>query len=78
VAGLDPQQLAAWKDFWRKRYHQPQDNFEPDRDWAPFAELTRFNFLLGVSIAQEPSRPTWNADSWFRRFPEPKRVGEPG
>ena len=78
VAGLDAQQLAAWKDFWRKRYHQPQDNFEPDRDWAPFAELTRFNFLLGVSIAQEPSRPTWNAGSWFRRFPEPKPAGEPG
>ena len=78
VGGLNAEQLAFFKDFWRKRYHQPQDNFEPDRDWAPFAELTRFNFLLGVSIAQEPSRPTWNADSWFRRFPEPKRVGEPG
>jgi len=77
VAGLDPQQLAAWKDFWRRRYHQPQDNFEPDRDWGPFAELTRFNFLLGVSVAQAPSRPAWNANSWFRRFPEPKRAGEP-
>ena len=78
VAGLDPQQLAAYRDFWRKRYHQPQDNFEPDRDWEPLAQLTRFNFLLGVSVAQAPSRPTWNAGSWFRRFPEPKRAGEPG
>ena len=77
VAGLDPQQLAAYRDFWRKRYHQPQDNFEPDRDWEPLAQLTRFNFLLGVSVAQAPSRPTWNAGSWFLRFPEPKRAGEP-
>ena len=77
VAGLDPQQLAAYRDFWRKRYHQPQDNFEPDCDWEPLAQLTRFNFLLGVSVAQAPSRPTWNAGSWFRRFPEPKRAGEP-
>ncbi|HVP59419.1 MAG TPA: M20/M25/M40 family metallo-hydrolase [Myxococcaceae bacterium] len=77
VAGLTPDQRAAEKDFWRKRYHQPQDGFEPDRDWGPFAQLTRFNFLLGVSIAQAPARPTWNANSWFRRFPEPKRAGEP-
>jgi hypothetical protein len=77
VAGLSPEQLAAYRDFWRKRYHQPQDNFEPDRDWGPFAQLTRFNFLLGVSVAEAPTRPSWNASSWFRRFPEPKRAGEP-
>ncbi len=77
VAGLDPEQLAAERAFWRKRYHQPQDEFEPDRDWRPFAQLTRFNFLLGVSIAQAAARPTWNANSWFRRFPEPKQAGEP-
>ena len=77
VAGLSPEQLAAYKDFWRRRYHQPQDNFEPDRDWGPFVQLTRFNFLLGVSVAQSPTRPSWNANSWFRRFPERKRDGEP-
>jgi hypothetical protein len=77
VAGLDQKELAAYRDFWRKRYHQPQDNYEPDRDWGPLAQLTRFNFLLGVSVVQAPSRPTWNAGSWFRRFPEPKRAGEP-
>jgi Zn-dependent M28 family amino/carboxypeptidase len=72
LAGLTPEQKKAWSEFWAKRYHQPQDEFEPDRDWKPFADLTRFNFLLGVSVAQRPARPTWNADSWFRRFPEPK------
>jgi hypothetical protein len=77
VAGLTPEQLAFFKDFWRKRYHQPQDNFEPDRDWGPFAQLTRFNFLLGVSIADTLARPAWNQGSWFLRFPEPKRAGEP-
>jgi len=56
MGGLTPEQVAAERDFWRKRYHQPQDNFEPDRDWEPFAQLTRFNFLLGVSIAQAPAR----------------------
>ena len=72
VAGLTPEQKKAWTAFWAARYHQPQDEFEPDRDWKPFADLTRFNFLLGLSVAQAPKRPTWNADSWFRRFPEPK------
>jgi hypothetical protein len=77
LAGLTPEQVTAERAFWRKRYHQPQDNFEPDRDWEPFAQLTRFNFLLGVSIAQAPARPAWNANSWFRRFPEPARDGQP-
>jgi hypothetical protein len=75
--GLTPAQVAAEQKFWRGRYHQPQDGYEPDRDWEPFAQLTRFNFLLGVSIAQAPARPTWNPNSWFRRFPEPPRAGEP-
>jgi len=77
LAGLTPEQVAAEKEFWRKRYHQPQDEYEPDRDWEPLAQMTRFNFLLGVSIVNDPTRPTWNPDSWFRRFPEPKRAGEP-
>ena len=77
MAGLTPEQVTAERAFWRGRYHQPQDNFEPDRDWEPFAQLTRFNFLVGVSIAQAPARPAWNANSWFKRFPEPARDGQP-
>ncbi|HTS80413.1 MAG TPA: M20/M25/M40 family metallo-hydrolase [Myxococcaceae bacterium] len=77
VAGLTPEQVAAEREFWRKRYHEPQDGYEPGRDWEPFAQLTRFNFLLGISIAEGSARPAWNANSWFRRFPEPRREGEP-
>jgi Zn-dependent M28 family amino/carboxypeptidase len=76
-AGLTPEQVRADLEFWRKRYHQPQDEYEPGRDWEPFAQLTRFNFLLGVAIADDAARPAWNANSWFRRFPEPHREGEP-
>jgi hypothetical protein len=77
LAGLTPEQVTAEREFWRKRYHQPQDEFEAGRDWEPFAQMTRFNFLLGVSIAEAAARPTWNPNSWFRRFPEPRREGEP-
>jgi len=77
MAGLTPEQQKAEKEWWRKRYHQPQDEYEPQRDWGPFAQLTRFSFLLGVSIAERPDRPSWNAGSWFRRFPEPPHPGEP-
>ena len=34
LVGLTPEQVAAEKEFWRKRYHQPQDEYEPDRDWS--------------------------------------------
>jgi len=77
TAGLTPEQASAEKAWWRTRYHQPQDEYEPGRDWGPFAELTRFNFLLGASIAERPERPAWNPGSWFRRFPEPSHPGEP-
>ncbi len=75
-AGLTAEQVAAERAFWARRYHQPQDGYEADRDWEPFAQLTRFNFLLGVSVAQAQTRPTWNAGSWFLHFPEPPVQGE--
>ncbi len=68
--GMSDDEKKATEEFWKGRYHQPQDEYEPDRDWRPFAEMVRYDFLLGVSIAQRADRPTWNPSSVFRRFPE--------
>jgi Zn-dependent M28 family amino/carboxypeptidase len=68
--GMSKEEKERTDAFWQGRYHQPQDEYEPQRDWRPFAQTTRFNFLLGLSIAQRAERPTWNANSFFRRFPE--------
>ena len=68
--GISAAQKASTEAFWKGRYHQPQDEYEPNRDWRPFAESTRYDFLLGLSIAGRAERPTWNASSVFRRFPE--------
>ena len=68
--GLSKEEKTALEAFWKGRYHQPQDEYEPNRDWRPFADYTRFSFLLGLSIAQRKDRPAWNPQSLFRRFPE--------
>ncbi len=68
--GMSKEEKERTEAFWNSRYHQPQDEYEPTRDWRPFAEMTRYDFLLGLSIAQRADRPTWNAGSMFRRFPE--------
>jgi hypothetical protein len=68
--GMSDAQKKSTAEFWKGRYHQPQDEYEPNRDWRPFAEMVRYDFLLGLSIAQRADRPTWNANSVFRRFPE--------
>jgi hypothetical protein len=71
--GMSKEEKERTEAFWNSRYHQPQDEYEPNRDWRPFAEMTRYDFLLGLSIAQRADRPTWNANSMFRRFPEKER-----
>jgi Zn-dependent M28 family amino/carboxypeptidase len=72
--GMSKEEKEATEAFWKGRYHQPQDEYEASRDWRPFAEYTKFSFLLGLSIAQRADRPTWNANSFFRRFAEKERA----
>jgi hypothetical protein len=57
-----------FNDWYEERYHGPAD----DANQAVNIEgAAQFNAILGklaVRVADAPQRPTWKADSFFRRF----------
>ena len=65
--GASDQERAAAIEFRRQRYHRPADAWEPTRDYGPAATLARFQFLLGLSVAERPDRVRLRSDSFFLR-----------
>jgi Zn-dependent M28 family amino/carboxypeptidase len=52
----------------RDRYHQPSDDVTQPVDLEAAARFNRVIMTLLQRVADDPARPTWNADSFFRRF----------
>jgi hypothetical protein len=44
------------------------DEWEPERDYQPLADFARFQFLVGLSVAQRADRPAWKQGDYFQRF----------
>ena len=54
---------------WRtERYHAPSDDLSQPVDFKAAADFNRFYLAVVESVANRPTRPRWNADSFFRRF----------
>ena len=54
---------------WRKlRYHSTQDNLAQPVDLAAAAQFQQFVLTLTEQVANDPSRPQWKPESFFRRF----------
>ncbi len=66
-ASGDSRRNRATGEAWsHKHYHQPSDEWrdgEDRADWA--AKEVRLYFLMGLSIARDPQRPTWNPGDIF-------------
>ena len=56
------------KAFFRDRYHAPADDADQPMDRAAAAQFTDLLGRLMVKVADDPQRPRWNTDSFFRRF----------
>ena len=56
---------AQWT---RERYHQPGDDLQQPVDLDAAVTFTRFVTALAAEVANNPARPQWKADSFFRRF----------
>jgi hypothetical protein len=57
---------ALFEAWFREHYHQPSDEWrdgELDARWL--AKEARFCFLVGLSIARDPARPSWNPGDPF-------------
>lgn len=56
------------KDWVRDRYHKPSDDLSQPVDTAAAALFDRVILKLVEHVADDPARPHWNQDSFFRRF----------
>jgi Zn-dependent M28 family amino/carboxypeptidase len=56
------------RDWVRERYHKPSDDLNQPVDTAAAAHFNRVIAGLLQRVADDPSRPRWNSDSFFKRF----------
>jgi hypothetical protein len=68
--GFDPgsPEEKIFKDWLTQRYHAPSDDANQPVDLAAAAGFEEVMRGLTVQIANDPERPQWNKDSFFRRF----------
>jgi Zn-dependent M28 family amino/carboxypeptidase len=57
---------ALSKDYTEKRYHQPDDEFNPRWDFRGMAEDAQLLHLVGEDLANSRAWPNWSPDSEFR------------
>jgi Zn-dependent M28 family amino/carboxypeptidase len=55
-------------EWTRVRYHAPSDDLTQPIDRAAAVGFTDMIGRLAVRVANRPTRPSWNADSFFKRF----------
>ncbi len=61
-------EAAAHKQWLTERYHAPSDDVNQPVDLAAAGKFEDIVQALAVKVANDPQRPQWNSDSFFRRF----------
>ncbi len=69
LGGTTESERAEAAAYRKTHYHRAADHWEPNRDYGPAALLARFQFLLGLSVAQRPDRPRFLPRSFFQQQP---------
>jgi len=65
-----PEQKQLFKDWLTNRYHAPSDDLNQPVDLSAAAKYEEIVRALMIEIANNPQRPQWKADSFFRRYAE--------
>jgi Zn-dependent M28 family amino/carboxypeptidase len=66
IPGSPEQQF--FKDWLTNRYHAPSDDLDQPKDLAAAALYEEIIRRLLIDTANNPARPQWKANSFFRRF----------
>jgi Zn-dependent M28 family amino/carboxypeptidase len=56
------------RKWYAERYHAPSDDLNQPVDLKAAADFNRLLLMLTESIANDPRRPRWKPESFFRRF----------
>jgi Zn-dependent M28 family amino/carboxypeptidase len=69
VGAVQGSDEAATIKAWRtERYHAPSDDTNQPVDLATAAGYEEFIRALVIEVANDPTRPKWKQDSFFRRY----------
>jgi hypothetical protein len=68
VAPTTAEQQQLYKDWLTNRYHAPSDDINQPVDLAAAGKYEDIIRRLMVTVANDPQRPQWKADSFFRRY----------
>jgi len=66
VPGSKEEQLH--KEWLKNRYHAPSDDVNQPVDMAAAARFNDILVQLVERVADDPERPQWKQESFFRRF----------
>ena len=61
-------EAAAHKKWLTERYHAPSDDLDQPVDLVAAGKFEDIVQDLALKVADNPQRPQWNNDSFFRRF----------
>ncbi len=67
--GSPEQQMA--KDWLTNRYHAPSDDLNQPVDLSAAAAYEEITRGMMIAVANDPQRPRWKQDSFFRRYAQP-------
>ena len=68
IAPTTPEQEQIYKDWLTHRYHAPSDDLDQPVDLASAGKYEDIIRQLMMEVANNPQRPQWKPDSFFRRF----------
>jgi hypothetical protein len=65
VFGFDPDTEAErrYREWYRVRYHRPQDDMTQPLDFQAASDFNRFFYALTETVADAPERPAFKASS---------------
>ena len=63
-----PEEKKVFKDWLTQRYHAPSDDLQQPVDLSAAAKYEEIIRGLMVAAADDPQRPQWKQESFFRRY----------
>jgi Zn-dependent M28 family amino/carboxypeptidase len=70
IAPTTPAERQIYQDWLTNRYHAPSDDLDQPVDLAAAGKYEDIIRLLLIKVADDPQRPQWKTDSFFRRYAE--------
>ena len=64
----DSPEQKIFNDWIHDRYHAPSDDLNQPVDLQAAGQYNRLLLKLAETVADDPARPQWKPDSFFRRF----------